>query len=211
MNMFEQKLREQLSTENFAKIQKVKIGIAGLGGLGSNCAMNLVRSGFKNFKLIDFDKVDYSNLNRQFYFYEQVEMLKTEALSINLKMINPAVQLQALTIKIEQENVNQLFADCDIVVEALDKAEAKSLLTANLLPTLKLIIAASGIAGIGDSDLISIHWLKKNLVIVGDLSSDVQQSFPFSPKVNIAAAKQADIILKYTISDFLNNELCLEL
>ncbi|MBU1043402.1 MAG: sulfur carrier protein ThiS adenylyltransferase ThiF [Candidatus Omnitrophica bacterium] len=201
MNDFEKDLCEQFGKDNFAKIQKIKIGIAGLGGLGSNCAMNLVRSGFKNFKLIDFDKVEVSNLNRQFYFAEQVDMFKIEALSINLKRINCDVQLETGCIKIEQANVKELFFDCDIVVEALDRAEDKSMLVASILPLEKLIVGASGIAGIGNSDMIAIHWMKKNLVIVGDLRSDVNRSYPISPKVNIAAAKQADIILEYVINN----------
>ncbi len=199
MNIFEQKLCAQLSVQNFIKIQKAKIGISGLGGLGSNCAANLVRSGFKKLKLIDFDKVDHSNLNRQYYFFDQVNMLKTQALSINLKRINPNIKLELLAIKIQPDNVLELFADCDIVVEAFDKAEYKSMLVSKILPSGKLLVCASGIAGIGNSDLITVHWMKKNLAVVGDLTSEVKGSYPISPKVNIAAAKQADIVLEYTL------------
>ena len=200
MNVFEQKLYEQISKENFFKIQKTKIGIAGLGGLGSNCAMNLVRSGFKQFKLIDFDKVEYTNLNRQFYFEDQVKMLKTKALSINLKRINPDLEIETFALKIEQSTSEDLFRDCDVIIEALDRADYKSMLVSKILPLGKLTVCASGIAGIGNSDLINIHWLKRNLVIVGDLSSDIKNKPPLSPKLNIAAAKQADVVLEYTIN-----------
>lgn len=201
MNTFEQKLCDQLSKENFTKIQKIKIGIAGLGGLGSNCAMNLVRSGFKKFRLIDFDKIDHTNLNRQFYFEDQVNMLKTEALQINLKRINSDLEIESFALKIEQSNVEELFADCDIVIEAFDRAEYKSMLVSKILPLGKLVVCASGLAGIGNSDFITVHWMKKNLAVIGDLTSDVKGSYPISPKVNIAAAKQADIVLEYTLKN----------
>lgn len=201
MNDFERILCEQFGEDDFREIQKTKIGIAGLGGLGSNAAMNLVRSGFRNFKLIDFDKIDRSNLNRQFYFEDQVGMLKAKALAINLKRINPDIYLELLAVKIKAENVKKIFADCDIVVEAFDKAEDKSMLVSQILPLGKLVVCGSGLAGIGNSDLIAVHWIKKNLVIVGDLSSDINNSHPVSPKINIAAAKQADIILEYLVNN----------
>ena len=56
----------------------MKIGIAGTGGIGSNVAMHLVRSGITNLKFGDFDRIEKSNLNRQFYFEEQE--------NINLKL-----------------------------------------------------------------------------------------------------------------------------
>jgi len=94
-NKFECGLLKYFNKDDLNKIRSVKIGIAGEGGLGSNCAMNLVRCGFDNFIIMDFDKIDASNLNRQFYFAEQIGMLKTEALKQNLKRINPDVKIEA--------------------------------------------------------------------------------------------------------------------
>jgi len=94
-NKFECGLLKYFNKDDLNKIRSVKIGIAGAGGPGSNCAMNLVRCGFDNFIIMDFDKIDASNLNRQFYFAEQIGMLKTEALKQNLKRINPDVKIEA--------------------------------------------------------------------------------------------------------------------
>ncbi|MFH1664537.1 MAG: sulfur carrier protein ThiS adenylyltransferase ThiF [Candidatus Omnitrophota bacterium] len=200
MNAFEESLAAQLGVEGFRKVQAVKIGIAGAGGLGSNCAFNLVRSGFKRFKIVDFDVVDHSNLNRQFYFYDQVGMSKVEALEANLRRINPDIEVETVVDKIDGDNVGELFADSDIVVEALDWAESKSMLVAGLLKTGKLLVSASGLAGIGDTDGITVHRVRENLVIVGDLTSDSRDMPPVSPRVNIAAAKQADVILDYVVN-----------
>ena len=200
MNKFEQTLLNQFGEENFDKIQSAKIGIAGAGGLGSNCAFNLVRSGFKNFRIIDFDVIDHSNLNRQFYFDDQVGKSKVEALKKNLLRINPDLDIDARVERIEKENIRELFEDRDIVVEGFDKAEYKSMLVETFLATGKFIVSASGLVGIGDSDEIKVNRLKKNLIVIGDMKSDSKDNPPISPRVNIAAAKQADVVLEYVIS-----------
>ncbi len=177
----------------------VKIGIAGCGGLGSNCAFNLVRSGFIKLKIVDFDIVEASNLNRQFYFSDQVNMPKVDALEANLKRINPDIKIDAIRERLNRANVKKIFADCDIVVEALDEVECKSMIVSSLVNKVKFMVAASGIAGFGNSDQIKIKRIKKNLALVGDLKTGTEKVPPFSPKVNIAAAKQADLILEYVL------------
>lgn len=200
MNEFEKSLLNYFSEKELKKIQSVKIGIAGCGGLGSNCAMNLVRSGFKKIKIIDFDRVEFSNLNRQFYFQNQVEENKVVALKQNLQKINPNVKVEAVVEKLNKQNLKEYFQDCEVIVEAFDKAEMKSLLIEKLAKTKKLIVSASGIAGYGDSDKIKIKQIRENVFIVGDLISEVSfQKKPFSPKVNLIASKQADLVLDYVL------------
>jgi sulfur carrier protein ThiS adenylyltransferase len=197
---FYEDIIKKIGKANFDKIQKARIGIAGLGGLGSNCASNLVRVGFKKFTLVDFDVIDPGNLDRQFYFQDQVEMAKVEALKMNLLRINPELDLKTFKKKIEAPDVNSVFGDCEIVAECFDKAEFKSMLVTELLKTDKFIVTVSGLGGVGSSDDIKAHKLKKNLVMIGDLKSDTRYKPPLSPRVNIAAAKQAD-----TIFDFILN------
>ena len=200
MNDFEKKIADQIGLEALGKVQAVKVGIAGAGGLGSNCAFNLARVGFKKLRIVDFDVIDHSNLNRQFYFFDQIGMNKVEALGVNLQRINPDIELEMLTERIEKENVCELFGDCDIIVEAFDRAEYKSMIVSQLLDAGKLIVTASGLAGFGNSDEIRVHDVKKNLKIIGDLRSDSKNDPPLSPRVNVAAAKQADVILDYVLN-----------
>ena len=201
MNKFEEAIRTCLGDEAFGKVQRAKVGIAGLGGLGSNCAVNLVRAGFRKIKIADFDSIDHTNLNRQFYFLDQVGLPKIKALKVNLERINPELQIEVFQGRIEKDNILELFADCDVIVEAFDKAEYKSMLVEMMAPTGKMIVLASGLAGIGNSDEIKVHKVRENLVIVGDLLSDVADSFPISPRVNVAAAKQADVVLEYVVGN----------
>jgi sulfur carrier protein ThiS adenylyltransferase len=196
---FERAMVSYLGPEKLARIRSTKIGIAGAGGLGSNCAFNLVRTGVRSLKIVDFDVVEPKNLNRQFYFLDQVGMSKVDALKLNLQRICPDVTIETSSERIESDNIVELFSDCDIVVEAFDKAAYKSMLVTRLLPLKELIVSGSGLAGVGRSDEIVVHRLKKNLVIVGDLRSDIRSSPPLSPRVNIAAAKQADVVLEHLL------------
>ena len=201
MSKLRKSLRDKLGAENLKKIESKRIGIAGCGGLGSNCAFNLVRCGFTKLKLIDFDIIDDTNLNRQFYFSDQVGRVKVEALAENLKRINKDIKLDLIQEKLEENNTEQLFSDCDIVVEAFDKSEYKGMIVSKLIKSNKFIVSASGLCGVGNSDDIRVHRIKKNLVVIGDLESGVDKLLPLSPRVNVAAAKQADVILEYVLGE----------
>lgn len=200
MNEFEQALSRYLSDEQLCRIRSVKVGIAGAGGLGSNCTAALVRTGFHHIKIADFDVVDYSNLNRQFYFFEQADRTKVEALRENLNLINPAAEIETAAVRLEKDNVTEMFRDCDVVVEAFDRAEYKKIIVEAYLDSGKLLVAASGLAGWGDSDRIKVHRIKDNFYLVGDLATGIgPDTPPLAPCVLIAAAKQADIVLGYAL------------
>lgn len=201
MKRFEENLIKKIGKENYEKVRSVRVGIAGAGGLGSNCALNLVRVGFNKLTVVDFDKIDSTNLDRQFFFLDQVGMNKVDALKINLKRINPDLDIKAVMGKIEKAKIKDLFGDCGIVAECFDTAENKSMLVGELLMLGKFIVTVSGLGGIGSSDGIKVRIIKKNLVMIGDLESDICKSPALSPRVNIAAAKQADVILEYVINN----------
>jgi sulfur carrier protein ThiS adenylyltransferase len=201
LEAFRKDLIAKLGEVKLTKIERTRVGIAGAGGLGSNCAACLVRAGFKRFTIADFDRVDPSNLDRQFYFEDQVGMKKVEALQTNLLRINPGLELQMLPVKLEPANVQEIFRDCDVVVECLDRADAKSMLVSGILPTGKLIVSASGLGGYGSSDDLKVRRLKPNLILIGDLASDIEKAPALSPRVHIAAAKQADVVLEFVAGE----------
>lgn len=199
MESLRESLIKKLGEENFKKVQSAKVGIAGAGGLGSNCAASLVRCGFRKLKIVDFDKVTPSNLDRQFFFADQAGVFKVMALKENLERISPGLEIDVIAEKIEEGNIKRFFSDCDIVAECFDRAENKSMLVSGLLGLDKFVVSVSGLGGIGSSDEIKIHPIGKNLVVIGDLKSDIESSPALSPRVNIAAAKQADVILSRII------------
>lgn len=199
MESFKENLLRKFGQDYLDKVSKSRIGFAGAGGLGSNCALNLVRSGFSKLTIVDFDIIIPSNLDRQFYFLDQVGLNKVDALKTNLLRVNPDLEIKALIKKIDKDNIKTIFADCDIVLECFDRAEHKKMLVEGLVSSGKFIVAVSGVGGIGSSDEIRIHQLKDNLVLIGDLKSDISHKPPVSPRVNIVAAKQADVVLSYVL------------
>lgn len=203
MNCFEKAQAEILGRNNLEKIQKIKVGIAGAGGLGSNCALYLARSGFKRFKIVDFDVVEPGNLNRQYYFAHQVGCKKVEALKQNLLLVNPDLEIEAVPEKIKKKNLHKLFAGCRVVVEALDMAELKKMFVEEFMNSGKLLVAASGLAGWGRSDGIKIRRVKESFYMVGDLETEAGPGCPaLAPGVSVAAAKQADVVLSYFLGQF---------
>lgn len=199
MNDFEIGLTRYLKSEQLEKIQQTSVGIAGAGGLGSNCAIMLVRSGFKKITLVDFDEVDLSNLNRQNYFMEQVGESKVCALADILRKINPDLELNIVNDKITKDNIREIFFSCDIIIEALDKPECKTLVVEEFAGVKKLLVAVSGLAGFGDSDRIKTHKINNQFYIVGDLVSGIDQLPPLAPGVTLAAAKQVDLVVEYVL------------
>ncbi len=196
--MFEEIIKDAIGEKGYEKVRSVKIGIAGCGGLGSNCAFNLVRAGFRKFIIADHDQIELSNLNRQFYFFDQVGRRKTEVLRENLLRINPDLEIEVCG-RVEEENVLETFSDCEVIVEAFDTPEYKSMIVGKMIPTGKLIVTASGLCGVGKSDDIKVHRLRENLIMIGDLQTSSECVAPISPRVNIAAAKQANVILEWVL------------
>ncbi|MBO7482816.1 MAG: sulfur carrier protein ThiS adenylyltransferase ThiF [Kiritimatiellae bacterium] len=185
-------------------LESARIGIAGAGGLGSNVAMLLVRAGIVKFVIADFDEVNASNLNRQFFFRGQIGEKKVEALAHNLRLIEPDLELELHDVRLTDGNVAGVFAGCDIVVEAFDAAESKTMLLDALLPLGRPVVAATGLAGWGRSNEIRTRRVGRNLVLVGDQSSDVNDGLaPQGVRVAIAAAHEANAVVSLLLGEGL--------
>lgn len=191
-----------LSSEALARLASATVGIAGAGGLGSNCAMHLARMGVKRFVIADHDRVESSNLNRQFFFAHQLGMRKVEALRVNLLAITADLTLEIHPTFITSANVGELFDGCDAVVEALDGVEGKQLMAECYFRKGTFLVSASGIGGWGDADRIATRQVTERFYMVGDGVSEVNETTPpLSAMVGIAAAKQADLVFSYLISN----------
>ena len=196
-NPFINGLRTQFTDNQIRRLGSVCVGIAGAGGLGSNAAAHLVRSGICRLMVADFDHVTPSNLNRQFFFIDQVGMKKVTALEANLKRINPELEMLALDIRLEADNVGHVFKHCHIIVEALDRAQDKKMMADTFMADPRLLVCASGIGGWGHSDRIRTRRMRETFYLVGDGHSEVSEAMPpTAAVVGIAAAKQADVVIE---------------
>lgn len=185
-----------LTSEERAALESARVGIAGAGGLGSNCAMHLVRAGVKHLTVVDFDVVNESNLNRQFFFRDQLGQKKVDALKENLLRIEPDADIRAVDMKLDASSTRSVFADCAIVVEAFDVVDAKAMILAALVGSGKKLVTASGLAGWGRSNAIRLRKMGADLIAVGDGETSVGKGVaPVSPRVGIAAAMEANSVV----------------
>ena len=185
------------------KLKKTRVCILGLGGLGSNVAVLLARSGIGYLKLVDFDIVEASNLNRQQYRVSHIGMKKTEAMKSIIKEINPFVETDILDIKVDRENIYSIVGDSEIVVEAFDRAETKAMILEELLTDKnKIVVSASGMAGLGSANEIVTRKIKDNFYLIGDNYSDYEEySGIMSTRVMICAAHQANVVLRLILGE----------
>ena len=173
----------------------MKIGIAGIGGIGSNVARLLAQGRVKELRIVDFDRVEISNLNRQFYFFSQVGEKKTDSLEKNLKEIFPGMCIEKIEKKIKSKDVRDLFSGCSIVVEGFDDEILKKMIVEQFCGTGKVVVSASGIAG-KNMDAVTTKKMG-NCHIVGDFISGQDKFSLFPPKIAMVASIMAGIVLRY--------------
>src|SRR6056297_2723765 len=184
------------------KLKKYTVGIAGAGGLGSNCAVALARVGLGKLVIADFDVVNETNLNRQYFFRDQLGEKKVTALKKNIERINPDIQINAYDIKLNKNNLVPLFKDCDIIVEAFDLAEMKQMIIETCMTEFpdKPLIIGSGMAGWGKNNKIKCKQ-SGNLYICGDEESEIADNNPpLAPRVGIVANMQANTVLEILLN-----------
>jgi sulfur carrier protein ThiS adenylyltransferase len=181
------------------RMKTATVGVAGLGGLGSAATIALARIGIGRLILADFDIVEPSNLNRQHYFIEHIGMAKTEAMKEVLWKINPYIQANTHHVVLDEGNIPEVFRSVDVVLECLDRAEAKAMFTrtiAECLPDVWLV-GASGVAGFGDNNTIKTIQVADRIYMVGDLVTAAEPGRGLmAPRVGIAAHQQANLAVE---------------
>ena len=198
-----EEMRQALDRRHGAKLQEkiaaASVAICGLGGLGSNIAIALARAGVGRLHLIDFDRVDLSNLNRQQYNVHQIGLYKTEALHENLRMIAPYCDVITDTVQITREDIPHLLKNDEIICEAFDRAEAKAMLVEGVLETFpqKYLVSGSGMAGIASANAIGTRKISKHFYLCGDEVSDVSAGLGLiSSRVMVCAAHEANMVIR---------------
>ncbi|PLX10772.1 MAG: thiamine biosynthesis protein ThiF [Marinilabiliales bacterium] len=184
------------------KLRNYTVGIAGAGGLGSNCAVAIARVGVGKIIISDFDIVYESNLNRQYFFKDQIGLRKVDALKANIERINPEIEVLDHFIKLDENNIIDIYKDCDLVVEAFDLAEMKKMLIETFLSELPKmpIVLGLGMAGFGKSNTIKFRKAE-NLYICGDEISEIADNNPpLAPRVGMVANMQANTVLEILLN-----------
>ncbi|MGP1359411.1 sulfur carrier protein ThiS adenylyltransferase ThiF [Campylobacter sp.] len=196
-------LRSMIASRNSPELNlalsKAVIGVAGLGGLGSNIALSLARVGVKKLVLADFDVVEPSNLNRQQYFVRHIGLKKTQALKELINDVNPFVEVETHDIFLDEKNVASVFGECEILCEAFDNVAGKAMILNEAGASLKdkKIIGASGMAGHFSSNLIKTIKFAKNVYLCGDLTNEAKIGQGLmAPRVAVCANHQANLAIR---------------
>lgn len=190
-------LGRYLLPEQLEKLRAARVGLAGAGGLGSNAALMLARCGIENMLLLDHDVVEPSNLNRQQYWPRHLGRPKVEALAELLRELNPDMRVEARRLRLCPANLPDILPACPIWVEALDDAEAKTMLVEHALLGGHMVASASGMGGYGGPAMQKRRLGR--LTLVGDFSTDVLTAPPLAPRVTEAAALLADAVLEFVL------------
>ena len=208
MRLTQKELHDALVARHGAAMQerldRAAVGIAGLGGRGSHSAVHLARLGVGRLVLVDFDVVDVTNLHRQHYTMQDVGVPKTLALLEQLEAINPYLDYETHTERVIPANAARLFAGCDVVCEAFDRAEQKAMLIETLLTRLPdaFLVSGSGMAGSGSANAIRTERRFGRLYVCGDGVSDTADGVGLlAPRVAVCAAHQATMALRLLLGE----------
>jgi len=185
------------------KLKNASVGIAGIGGLGSNAAIALVRAGIGRLVLVDFDKVEKSNLDRQYYFLDQIGKPKVDVIKENIRRIDPNVKVETYDLKLERGSMAKPFKDVDVVIEALDKAVTKTEFIEEILLNLpeKPLVAASGVAGYGHSERIATKRLGKLNMCYDEYALSSENDILMAPRVCLIANWEANLALEIILGE----------
>ena len=186
------------------KLERARVAVAGLGGLGSNVAFSLARIGVGHLHLVDFDRVDLTNLNRQQYFIRHLGMYKTDALRQELLEVNPYLDIRTDCLRVTEDNLRRLFAEDEIICEAFDVPEQKAMLVNGILEVFpeKPLVAASGMAGCADSNRIHTRKIMKNFYLCGDEETEAGPgSGLMAPRVAVCAGHEANMIVRLILGE----------
>lgn len=195
-------LAGRMGEDHVAALEAATIGVAGLGGLGSQIAIALARTGVGHLRLVDFDTVDLANLNRQAYDVADLGRRKTDALTERIARINPYLDVRATSVRVDPTNARELFAEAPVVCEAFDDPVAKAMLTETLLTTRDdvVVVGASGMAGHDRTDTIRTRRVGSRWWVCGDGTSDIGTGAPMvAPRVMACAGAQAMLAIRLVL------------
>jgi sulfur carrier protein ThiS adenylyltransferase len=185
------------------KLKKSCVGIAGVGGLGSNAAISLARAGIGRLILVDFDSVEESNLDRQYYFRDQVGKVKVKALKENIKRVNPWMEVEVFNQKLTKGSMDEPFRDADVIIEALDSAEAKTSFIEEIMQKLpnKPLVACSGVAGYGNSERIKTKHIGNLYLCQDEQARSSDDDVLMAPRVALMANWEANLALEILLGE----------
>ena len=154
---------ELLVGEKISKIKNLKVLIIGVGGVGGYAAESLARCGVSSITIVDYDRIDITNINRQIIaLHSTIGKKKVDVLSTRIKDINPNCQVKTYDLFLDSSNIQLIFdADYDYILDCCDTIKSKELIIREAVKRKIKIISSMGAGFKLDPSKISIAKLKK--------------------------------------------------
>jgi len=196
------------------KIKGAKVLIVGMGGLGCPLLFYLASSGVNNIGLVDYDKIELGNLNRQILFNtSDLGKYKVNQAKVNIKKIYNQIKIKTLKIKITKKNIKTILKGYDIICDGTDNFETRLLINDYCKKNKKILISAA--ISKFDGHLFKFNFKKKIPCFrcfmpqqpIQEMNCDVEGIFP--PVAGILGSLQANEVLKtiLDLKDDLNGNI----
>ena len=158
------RLKLLIGEDNLEKISNTKVLVVGIGGVGGECVVSLIRSGIKDITIIDFDKVDITNLNRQVVAYSStIGKKKVDILEKIITDINSDVKVNKYDIYLDKGNIKEIFDKeaPDFIIDCCDSKETKKEIIKYALNTNIPFISSMGTGNKLDPTKLEIVDIRK--------------------------------------------------
>ena len=196
------------------KIKKTKVLIVGMGGLGCPLLTYLASSGINNIKIVDHDKIELGNLNRQILFdTSDLGKYKVNQAKVKIKKIYNQIKIKTLKIEITKENIKKILKGYDIICDGTDNFDTRLLINDYCKKNKKILISAA--ISKFDGHLFKFNFKKKTPCFrcfmpqqpIQEMNCDVEGIFP--PVAGILGSLQANEVLKtiLDLKDDLNGNI----
>ena len=202
--------------EGQEKLRKAKVGVAGCGGLGTTLLTNLASAGVGTLVIADGDVPDVSNLNRQFVYREGEIEHKAELLKTWLTSVNPEIKVVTFCSTLNEENIDDVFRDCHILVDCLDRISTRKILSRCAVRTGKPLVHA-GVTGFTGQLTVVIPGKTPDLEQIYDKVSDAPAG-TVTPSVGSMVSTMASLeatqviqLITSTGSPFIGKMLLIDL
>ena len=192
------------------KILEANVLVVGIGGLGCPLITYLAASGLGKIGIVDFDKIEISNLNRQTLFgIDDVGKFKVDQAKKNIKKLNKNIKIISFKKKITSRNIKNIFKKFDIICDGTDNFKTRYLINDYCLKNKKILISAA--ISKFDGHLIKFNFRKKGpcyrcfMPEIPFIENNCQIEGIFSPVAGIMGSLQANEVLKTILN--LKNDL----
>ena len=196
------------------KILSANVLVIGLGGLGCPLLTYLVASGVGTIGIVDFDKVEITNLNRQTLFNpSDIGKLKVKQVKKAINKINKRIKIISFEKKLTSKNIKKIFSSFDIICDGTDNYNTRYLINDYCLKSKKILIS-SAISKF-DGQLMKFNFKKKGpcyrcfMPSAPSFENNCQSEGIFSPVAGIMGSLQANEVLKCILNtkNNLNNQI----